>query len=104
MLLDFLRTPSGFERDPKGFLINQLGHMFIFGYIPVYYFGCWGLLAIPLYIILVEVVQVLLFEGEVWDGLEDSAYVSLGALVGFTPLALVPLALFLLSGVYRRWD
>lgn len=104
MLLDLLRTPSSFEGDPRGFLINQLGHMFIFGYMPVHYFGYWGILAIPLYIIIVEATQVLLFDGEIWDGLEDSAYVSLGALVWFTFLALVPLALFLLSGVYRRWD
>lgn len=102
-LFDLLRTPSAFEDAPRKYLRNQMAHGYLIG-------GLAALLLGPLVVIVAyalwEVVQIRLFRGRVWDGLEDLAFVSCIALAVLTwnPLFAVIHTLFLAAGYARRRD
>lgn len=102
MIRDLLRSPSSFEGDWKGYLRNQLGHSYIVGALPVFVFGFEAMLVtLPLYA-LWEAVQVARYGSQLWDSLEDLAFVLIGALVPvFVPVIAVQVAL-VLSGALRR--
>ena len=80
MLRNFLRTPSSFPDDPRGFAFNQAGH------------AAW------------EVIQWRRFGGQDWDGLQDWAFVVVGAFAAANLWLLVPMAGYLGAGYLRRLD
>jgi hypothetical protein len=104
-LLDKLRSPSAFNDDPRGYAINQLGHAFVIGFLPLAAFGAWGLLVLPLYAVW-EIVQYRRYQAELSDCFEDAAFVTLGAAIVSPPLAIAALILFLWAGAQKRreWE
>lgn len=97
-MIDWFLTPSDFEGDPKGFALNQLGHI-VLGAALAWLFG-----PVP---VLAAYVAWEAFHvsrgGAVWDGVEDYAFVAAGvAAVALSPWALAVAAPFLLAGVLRR--
>jgi hypothetical protein len=102
-LLNLLRTPSGFIADPWGYLRNQSLHGLVFGVGAVFLGVPWWVAAIG-YWVLVEQVQIALFDGATWDSLEDVAFVATAAATAayaFWPGLLI-FALFIASGFARR--
>lgn len=97
MIGRFLRNPKAYRSDPKGYAVNQLGHLALgagllwFGVpfaVVALGFGVW------------EIVQVNRFGAEAWDSLEDLAFVVAGAFLD--PVAAIVAGLFLVSGIVRR--
>ena len=58
-----LKTPSGFENDPWGFLRNQILHGVVFGVVPAF-LGVDPLIIALAYGFLIEVTQITFFKGE----------------------------------------
>lgn len=112
MLRDFLRTPSSFPDDPRGFAFNQAGHAGV-GMLFAWYFGPWSLIAIAFIYAAIEVHQWRVDGGEDWDCVQDWCFVMTGA-VAASVVPLVPwpvtaaqfavLAAWLLAGYLRRAD
>ncbi len=104
-LLRLLRSPSAFNNDPRGYAVNQLGHAFVIGFLPVAAFGAWGLIALPLYAVW-EIVQIRVYGGLKSDSLGDAAFVTLGASIVAPPLGIAALILFLWAGAQKRreWE
>ncbi|HAF38624.1 MAG TPA: hypothetical protein DCG72_06520 [Gammaproteobacteria bacterium] len=101
MLFGLLRTPSAFENDPRGFSFNQAGHAGV-GMLLAWLLGAWWPVAIGY--AAWEVVQWRRFGGDDWDGLQDWAFVCLGAFAAFNLWLLVPMAGYLGAGYLRRAD
>ena len=97
-MLKWLLTLSAFEGDPRGFALNQIGHVALGAAL------AWALgpmAAVMLYAAW-EGLHLSL-GGTVWDGFEDMAFVTAGVLALTTPAtALIIAALFLAAGVARR--
>lgn len=75
----YLRSPSAYRADPRGFALNQLGHALIVGLLP-------AALRLPIWIIIVaysvwEVWQWQPYRAEPFDAFEDVTFVSVGALL-----------------------
>jgi len=103
MILYFLKTPSSFEKDWRGFAINAAGHALAVGALPILWWP--PLLAVTLTLYAVwEAVQWNQYNAELWDCFHDWAFVAIGAALAFAPT--IPLALaivaFYLAGVFRR--
>lgn len=97
-MLQWLLTPSAFEGDPKGFALNQIGHVAL-GAALAWALGPLGALALCA---LWEGAHLGL-GGTLWDGLEDAGFVAAGVLALTTPVSALALAaLFLGAGVARR--
>ena len=101
MLLDLLRTPSSFEGQPLAFARNQAGHAGV-GMLLAWALGAWWLVALAYAVW--EVVQWRRFGGHDWDGLQDWAFVCLGAFAAANLWLLVPMAGYLGAGYLRRTD
>lgn len=102
-LLGLLKTPSGFDSDPWGFLRNQVAHAVVFGVIPVLFGVDWPVVVLA-YAFFIEVVQITFFNGEVWDSFEDVGFVTGAALpVSYAIYpAFIVVALFIVAGFLRR--
>jgi hypothetical protein len=105
-LLRLWRTPSSFAGDPRGYVLNQLGHGYVIGALPAL---AWGPPAVAplvvLYVLLVESPQLVLWGGTAADAAEDTAHVATVAVAvawGVWP-ALAAHALFVLSGALARF-
>lgn len=98
MLSNLFNAPSAFETDPKGYVVNQIGHVAIGAAL------CWLLgpfAAFGAYAAW-EVAQWRYRGAEAYDCLEDAAFAGVGVLALTVPLTLAPAAIFLASGVLRR--
>ncbi|MEM8974626.1 MAG: hypothetical protein AAGD43_21420 [Pseudomonadota bacterium] len=102
MLFDYLKTPTGYKKDWKRYALNQIGHFVL----PI--FALW--LGVPLFfviamMIVIEVIQLLLFDGEAWDCVEDFAFEMMGVLAFLvSPWFTLGTALYLLAGALRRYS
>ena len=101
MLFDLLRTPSSFEGQPGRFAFNQAGHAGV-GMLLAWALGAWWPVAIGYAVW--EVVQWRRFGGDDWDGLQDWAFVVIGAFAAANMWLLVPMAGYLGAGYLRRTD
>lgn len=79
-LYRYITTPSRFDGDPRGYLLNQLGHTWLVGAPIGWICGQWLLVGIALYIALIELPQLLLWGGTPDDSAEDTGHVLCGAL------------------------
>lgn len=100
----FFRNPKAYESDPKGFVINQIGHMVIglSAYGISLLAGFW---IVPLVLIgfaIWEYLQVVRFNGIVWDSIEDFSFVLFGCLVISNYILLVSVCLWLVVGYLQR--
>ncbi|MFN3277942.1 MAG: hypothetical protein ACK41Y_06035 [Paracoccus hibiscisoli] len=114
MIGALFRSPSSFERDPKGFFRNQGGHMVFVGlpigalallWAAVTGFSVWPVVALLLGVYAAwEVLQHVLYDAEAWDCVENFAFVACGALAValLSPTLALIGALFLWSGWLRR--
>lgn len=99
--LYLLKTPSSFEGQPWAFARNQIGHGYILGG------GLTLLLSLPAAMAIylaIEAVQVVFFESELWDSVEDYAFflaIAFAAAFNFWPLLVIH-SLFLIAGTCRR--
>lgn len=104
-LYQLWRTPSDFEGRPWAYALNQLGHGYLIGGLPTALWGPAALLPVIIfYLIIVELPQLLLWNGELADGIEDAAHVATVAVAvayGVWP-ALVAHALFVAAGLVAR--
>lgn len=104
-LLTLWRTPSDFAGEPWKYAINQLGHGYLIGGLPVLILGPAALAPLILvYLALVELPQLVLWRGKLADGLEDTAHVATVAVAiahGLWP-ALAAHALFVAAGTVAR--
>lgn len=96
-LIALWTEPDAFRSDPRGYALNQLGHVAL-GAGAALVAPWWAVLAI--YVAAVELPQWLWFGGDADDGAEDSAFVLAGALL--LPGALVLAGLMLAAGVLVR--
>ena len=103
MLSRFLRTPSSFPTDPRGFAFNQGGHAGV-GMLLAWAFGLWVLLPLGVAYAAWEGIQWRRYGGDDWDCVQDWAFVMGGALASHEPLLLIVLAAYLLAGYLRRVD
>lgn len=103
MIRAFLRTPSSFPADPRGFAINQAGHAG-FGMLLAWAFGPWALLPLGLAYAAWEAFQWRDHGGEDWDCVQDWCFVMTGAVAASEPVLLPILAAWLLAGYLRRAD
>lgn len=101
-LIDLLKSPSGFSKDPWKFLWNQVGHMVAVGYMLTW-------LGVPVWLLFLgytlwEFVQWQLYEAEAWDCCEDVVHVMLASLTIYYQIpALAGLQILLLaSGFLKR--
>ncbi len=103
-LIDLLKSPSGFSKDPWRFFWNQVGHTTVIGY---------GLtfLGMPVWLlflgyVLWEFTQWKFYKAQLWDCCEDITHVMLGSLTAhYQLIALAGLQLILLaSGFLRRYE
>lgn len=102
-LLSTFNTPSAFENSPSRYLLNQLGHAYVLGGLPVY-FGLIGIeYALVLYF-LWEILQILFAKAQAYDSFEDVGHFTLVALAAhfLIPEFIFVQLLFLLSGYFRR--
>lgn len=103
-LLDLLRTPSAFPRDPWGFARNQIGHGYLVGGLGAMLLPVWWIV-LPLYAAW-EFAQIENFRARPWDSVEDFANVAVISFAVARPDAWLFFAavhaLFLLSGWLRR--
>ena len=101
------RTPSDFEGAPWEYAINQLGHGYLIGGLPAAIWGPEALLPLILvYLALVELPQLVLWRGQVADGIEDAAHVATVAVAvayGLWP-ALAAHGLFVAAGTVARMN
>lgn len=103
-LLHLWTTPSAFADDWRGYLLNQLGHGYLIGGLPVLIWPevfPWHLAA---YAIAVEWVQHRYRGAAAWDCLDDLAHVALVASAAAlaTWWLLVPNAIRLAAGARMR--
>jgi len=94
-------TPSSFEYDPIGFVGNTLGHTFLVGAIPSFFFP----FLVPFFLLgyaIWEYLQWKWRKAEVWDCWHDWAFVTCGAIAPIQPLVLIPMFGFFMAGIYRR--
>lgn len=101
-----LRSPSSFPKDPWGYLLNQLGHGYIVGGLPVLVFGpealAWILLAYATW----EVLQFFVYDGTLSDGVEDFtnvAVIGCASVMGL-PILFAIHAMYLLVGWTIRME
>ncbi|MDN5569067.1 MAG: hypothetical protein L0G27_10065 [Paracoccus sp. (in: a-proteobacteria)] len=112
------KTPTGYEADRTGFLLNQIGHVVLVGLVPALLarvaadlvandFWSAILLSLPVFFLFLYAVWEMgqrAFEGaEEWDCVEDFGFVACGNLaVTLHPVTALIGAVFLLSGWLRR--
>ncbi len=101
-LIDLLKSPSGFSKDPWRYFWNQVGHAYLVGLGLI-------LVGVPVWVVLVgyalwETVQWIWFKAQAWDCVEDFLHVMLLALAAHyqLPLLVVIQMLLLLSGFLKR--
>ena len=101
-LLDYLRTPSAFDRMPLAYVANQVGHCCL-GMCIGWLSGGQIVVAVLIYALLIEVPQYLRWQGTLSDGLEDTAHVTAGALAGaYGWPAIIVSWLIICSGIALR--
>lgn len=104
-LIKLWTSPSAFKGDPRGYVLNQLGHGYIIGGIPALLWGPAVLLPLIIaYVVIVELPQAMLWGGSVGDGLEDTGHVATVAVAvayGVWPALLAHL-LFVIAGAMAR--
>lgn len=104
-LIGLWRTPSDFKGAPWEYALNQLGHGYLIGGLPVLIWGPDALLPLILvYLAVVELPQIVLWQGQIADGLEDAAHVATVAVAvayGVWP-ALGAHVLFVAAGTVAR--
>jgi len=96
-MIDWLLTPDGFPSDPRGYALNQIGHMALGAAL------AW-LIGLPLTLLACiawEAVHVRR-GGHLWDSFEDFAFVLTGALAPVSLGAAAVAAPMLASGLLRR--
>lgn len=93
-IIDYLKTPSSYRGNPYGYAFNQMGHVVIGAGLATW--SPWLVLA---YIAIIEIPQLVIWDGEMSDALEDTTYVLAGAL-GFFLIS----ACFLLVGAVQRYE
>jgi hypothetical protein len=98
-------SPSAFTGKARGYALNQLGHGYIIGGIPATIWGPAAILPLVVaYLVVVELPQLALWDGQIADGLEDTAHVATVAVAiayGIWP-ALAAHALFVAAGTVAR--
>lgn len=103
MLSRFFNNPDAYERDPLGYLQNQVGHV-VLGYAAHSALqgnaleSIWLLAAYFAW----EWAQWRLRGAKKWDGWEDLAFVATGVVAVSVPLVLAPAVFHLWSGLKRR--
>lgn len=97
-MLKWLLTPDAFASDPRGFALNQIGHMALGAGL-----AC-ALGPAPVMVAYLAWEGVHLWRGgALWDGTEDYAFVAAGVLsVAVWPWAWAFAGLFLAAGTFRR--
>lgn len=101
-LLRFFRTPTAYYEQPWKYVLNQIGHAYIVGFLPVLFFG-W--LAVPILAAgyaAWEYAQMRLFHAVLSDGLEDLGHVLMGAVAALFPWVIVPHLILIASGYFLR--
>lgn len=96
-----LTNPSSFKGEPLLHVRNQLGHLFLVGFLPVFFFP-WLLPFILGLYALWEYVQWRFYGAEDWDCIEDFGHVFAGTLATFSGLVLFVSLIWIASGAVRR--
>lgn len=100
-LINLLKSPSGFSKDPWRFLWNQVGHAVAVGYV-LTWFG------VPFWLLFLgyglwEFTQWVSYEAEAWDCFEDMVHVMLASLtIQHQLLTLAVVQSLLLAGGFLR--
>lgn len=100
-ILGLFREPDAFRKDPKGYLINQLGHVGLGAGLA--WLGVPALV-ICLFFLAWELLQWQLYRAEASDCFEDMAFVMSGVVAFYAPILLPVLVFFLLAGVLFRYE
>lgn len=100
-------TPSDFLGDAGGYAMNQIGHGYAIGGTAAWFWGPPVLVPLViLYLAIVELPQLLLWGGDLADGIEDTAHVATVAVAvayGIWPGLLAHL-LFVIAGALARLE
>lgn len=100
----YITTPSRFDGDPRGYLLNQLGHAWIVGAPIGWICGEQFLTGVLYYAVAIELPQLLFWRGRPSDGVEDTLHVALGAFAvsfGLWSIVAIQLASVLAGTLYR---
>ncbi|WP_299734639.1 hypothetical protein [uncultured Roseobacter sp.] len=100
LIARLFRNPDAYRIDPGGYARNQIGHFLVIGALPVW-------LGFPLWVVVViyalfEWAQWRFAEAEPSDGLEDFAFVLMGALSVDDLMITAPAVSFLAAGYLFR--
>ncbi len=102
-LMRFFRTPTAYYDSPVKYALNQIGHAYIVGFIPVFLFGWWSLPILAAGYATWEYAQMRLFHAVLSDGLEDLGHVLMGAVAALFPWVILPHLILIASRFqYRR--
>lgn len=104
-IFKLLRSPSSFPADPWGYARNQMGHGYIVGGLPVYIWPNSIVLVWLVYLIW-EQIQLIKYNGELSDGLEDFTQVLAISLAVYLhqPALMVVQLMFMLVGILFRYE
>jgi hypothetical protein len=102
-VLGLLTSPSGYEKKPKKYAVNQLLHFTLCGLLPVVLWGSFGVALVVVFFLAWEFIQLRYFGANFWDCIEDLGFVFAGTISWFSgPLSVVPVAFLYVSGISRR--
>lgn len=97
-MIGLLRSPSAYEKEPGKYLLNQIGHAYVVGFLPVFALGWQTIPFIAMVYIFWEFIQLCWFNARLSDCLEDLGHVLMGAFVAIYAAVAIPHLILVAAG------